>query len=253
MDKPKIGYFLLGILTVLALLIVLMQGSIPQDPMYHLFADSRTFLGIPNTLDVVSNILFLLVGGLALFKLKCKGVLKVLDSNKLAYIALFFGAVLVTIGSGYYHLWPDNQTLVWDRLAMTIAFMGLFSVIVSEFVSEKIGKIILLPMIALGLSSVIYWIVTETSGVGDLRFYVLVQFLPISMMPIILIFFKSRFTQIGAYWWLFLSYVIAKLTEHYDGEIFDTLGVVSGHSLKHFVAALGLYILLRSYERRECV
>jgi hypothetical protein len=35
---------------------------IAQDPAYHQFADTRQFLGIANLWNVVSNILFLLVG-----------------------------------------------------------------------------------------------------------------------------------------------------------------------------------------------
>ena len=40
-------------------------------------------------------------------------------------------------------------------------------------------------------------------------------------------------------------YVAAKLLEHFDGQIFATLSVISGHSLKHVAAAIGVYFYWR--------
>jgi hypothetical protein len=43
---------------------------------------------------------------------------------------------------------------------------------------------------------------------------------------------------------------VAKVAEVYDREIFGFGHLVSGHTLKHLVAAGGVYLLLRSLERR---
>jgi hypothetical protein len=249
--KRKIGFLLIAACGLILTFVLLNKDAIPQDPGYHHFSDGQTFLSIPNLLNVISNLPFLLVGLLGLYKLIVKNQLCIDTQNRYAYLALFSGVALVALGSGYYHLWPNNQTLVWDRLPMTIAFMGLISIVISEFISAKAGKILLLPLLILGLSSVIYWHVTEMNGAGDLRFYIMVQFFPMLAIPIILLTFKSVFSDVSSYWWLMLAYFLAKILEHFDTQIHDALVVISGHSLKHICAAIGIYILLVCYERRK--
>jgi hypothetical protein len=134
---------------------------------------------------------------------------------------------------------------------MTVAFMALFSLIVSEFISIKAGKLVLLPLLILGAFSVLYWHFSELSGNGDLRLYILVQFLPILLIPLILLFFKSYFTHSHTYWFLLLAYLIAKLLEYFDAETYQLIPILSGHSLKHIAAAFGLYLLIRSYKNRS--
>ena len=207
---------------------------------------------MPNFWNVVTNVPFAIVGLLGLYKLRLPGKLGFLHENSTAYTLLFFGTFLVGFGSGYYHLSPDNQTLVWDRLPMTIAFMALFSIIISEFISLRSGKALLLPLILAGILSVLYWHFSEIRGEGDLRFYALVQFYPMLAIAIMLVFFRSCCTHVYAYWWLLLAYVVAKLFEHFDAEVFDVLGFISGHSLKHLTAALGMYVLLVFYQKRNC-
>ena len=184
--------------------------------------------------------------------LRNPGSLGFLNETGTAYTLLFFGTFLVAFGSSYYHLEPNNQTLVWDRLPMTIAFMALFSIIISEFVSLRSGKALLLPLLLAGVLSVVYWHYSEIRGEGDLRLYALVQFYPMLASPIILLCFRSKCTHVQAYWWLLLAYIVAKLFEHFDGEVFDALGFISGHSLKHLTAALGMYVLLVFYQQRHC-
>lgn len=249
--KIVIGQLLITTTALIAVAVALMQAPLTQDLRYHSFSDTRTLLAIPNLLNVASNLPFLIVGLHGLYKLTRKPGLRIIESNRLAYITLFLGTALVALGSGYYHLWPDNNTLVWDRLPMTIAFMALFAIVLSEFISEKLGKTVLLPFLGLGLASVVYWYVTESAGVGDLRYYVIVQFFPMLTIPIILICYESKFTHTTAYWLLLGAYLLAKVTEHFDAAIFDLLGVVSGHSIKHIAAALGLYLLLKAYEQRN--
>jgi len=57
-----------AILTTTAVAAALILPPIPQDPAYHKFADSRVFLGMPNVLDVLSNIPLVILGliGIAL-------------------------------------------------------------------------------------------------------------------------------------------------------------------------------------------
>ncbi|MBN4080614.1 ceramidase domain-containing protein [Beggiatoa alba] len=223
-----------------------------QPIRYHHFSDSRTLFSILNFWNVVSSLLFLVVGLIGLYQLLLSRSLNILREIKVSYTLLFLGVTLVAFGSSYYHLWPSNQTLVWDRLCMVIAFMALFSIVISEFISIRVGKALLLPLIFVGVSSVIYWHLSETWGKGDLRFYALVQFLPMIIIPVILVCFCSYCSRANAYWMLLLAYVVSKFFEQFDAEVYSSLGFISGHTIKHIVAAFGIYLLLVSYQRRNC-
>ena len=240
---------LIGFICVAAFVAVFFVEPIAQDSDYHNFADSKEFFGIANFWNVVSNIPFLIVGLMGLAQLKR---LNIIPEMGVAYWLLFFGVALVAFGSGYYHLNPNNQTLVWDRLPMTIAFMSLFAVIIAEFVNQQRGSLLLFPLLIAGIASVLFWLVTESQGVGDLRFYALVQFLPIILIPLILLAYSSEFTKVSAYWWLLFAYIVAKVLEYYDGPIYHLFNQqMSGHAIKHVAAAIGMYVLLRSFRYRS--
>ncbi|WP_432472540.1 ceramidase domain-containing protein [Amphritea sp. HPY] len=249
--EEKNGIILIALSAIAVSALLLMKGPIPQAIEYHNFSDTRTFLSIPNTLNVLSNLPLLFVGLAGVYSLVglTKDKLKI-HNNRAAYYALFGGAVLVSIGSGYYHLWPDNQTLVWDRLPMTITFMAFYSIVISEFASEKLGSKLLIPLLFAGILSVLYWWLSEEMGSGDLRFYAVVQFFPIITAPIFLVFFKSGYNLTGYYWLLLFAFVSAKLFEHFDSQVYASLSFISGHSLKHIMSAVGLYFLLLSYKKR---
>src|SRR5262249_9785051 len=52
-----------------------------------------------------------------------------------------------------------------------MAFMALFAIIIAERIDYRAGMILLVPLVALGAGSVIYWHWTETIEQGDLRLY----------------------------------------------------------------------------------
>ncbi|MBH0210122.1 MAG: alkaline phytoceramidase, partial [Nitrospira sp.] len=142
--------------------IVILGGSpSPQDPAYHRMADERHFFGIPNCLNVLSNLPFAFVGLLGLvtvFRLKTgKAPLFGDPWERWPYAVLFAGIGLTTVGSAYYHLSPDNTRLVWDRLPMTFGFMGLLTAILTERVGLRTGRLLLGPLLLLGVGSVVYW------------------------------------------------------------------------------------------------
>lgn len=250
-EKEKIGVTAIILISILGITGVFLLDPIAQDLQYHLFKDQRTVAGVPNFWNVISNLPFLVVGVMGLYSVIRSQNAKIISDIKAAYILLFVGVFLVAFGSGYYHLWPSNETLVWDRLPMTIAFMALISMIIAEFVSIRLGKLSFWPLIIFGVFSVVYWHVTEINGEGDLRLYALVQFLPMMVIPLILLFFKSAFTKTRGYWLLLCAYILAKAFEHYDEAIYNFIPFLSGHSIKHLIAAMGVLILLESYKSRE--
>jgi len=225
----------------------LLSSPIAQDPAYHLFADYRTLLGVPNFWNVLSNLPFIIVGALG-FRVSLKDTD---DPLRNAWLVFFAGVFLTAFGSGYYHLAPDNETLAWDRLTMTIGFMSLVAIVIGEYLSADWGRRLLVPLLAAGAGSVFYWLHTESLGDGDLRPYALVQFLPILLIPAIVIARRSRSDLSPYIAWMIAFYIASKIPEHYDSQIFAAGGLLSGHSLKHILAAVAPACLLIGLHRRR--
>lgn len=220
----------------------LFLSPIPQDPAYHLFADGRGCLGIPNFANVVSNAAFPLVGIAGLYVLYGKGGggRPGFVADSLPYAVFLIAVALVGAGSAYYHWRPDNHTLFWDRLPMTFGFMALTAAVIADRIHRAAGLKIFLPVLpVLGVASLVYWSATEAAGHGDLRAYGLVQFLPILLIPVICwLFPDARYTKGRYIAGMVLCYAIAKLFEQFDVQTYDLLGRwVSGHTLKHLAAA----------------
>lgn len=230
-------------LAAAALVAVLLLPPIAQDPAYHDFADRRGLFGIPNFLNIATNLAFLAVGiaGIVLCATRKN------PGARWAWMACFTGVALVCLGSGYYHLAPDNGTLVWDRLPMSIGFMALSVAVLADYVNPRLEKFLLAPAIVLGITSVFYWHYTD-----DLRPYVLVQFLPLLMLPALLLLFNSPPKERGYLFAALAIYLLSKLAEHYDHAIFKlTTEVISGHSLKHLLAATSLFVIYLMLRRRS--
>jgi hypothetical protein len=249
----RIRIAILLILTVGVIVLALLLPRIPQPAAYHAFADQRTMLGIPNFWNVVSNAAFIPVGLAALWVMvRNPGPRFHAPSERWAYLVAFAGTALVGLGSGYYHLHPDNHTLFWDRLPMTLVFMALLSAVIAERIYAKVGALLLLPFLLLGLLSAEVWRRGELTGVGDLRFYLLVQFYPMLAIPLMMVLFPPRYTRTRDMAWLLLWYVVAKALEQWDGAVFlATGGIMSGHALKHVAAALAVAALGLMVARRE--
>jgi hypothetical protein len=238
--------------------IVLFAGPLlPQRPDYHDFADQRPLLGIPHCLNVVSNLPFLLVGVLGLRFVMRRHVVGpgqpfLTGPERWPFVLFFLGVALTAFGSAYYHLDPTNARLVWDRLPMALAFMALFDAILGERLGVAIGRRLLVPLVLVGLGSVMYWHATEQAGHGDLRPYYVVQFYPLLAIPLLLVLFPPRYTGTAGLFIALGWYVLAKVLEDpLDHPVYRVLGVVSGHTLKHLAAACGAYAILRMVQHRK--
>ena len=95
------------------------------------------------------------------------------------------------------------------------------------------------PLVVLGAASVWYWSWTERRGAGDLRPYALVQFLPLVLMPLILLIYAGSRRSAFWLWATFAAYFAAKVTEHFDAQIYQAIGF-SGHSIKHLLSAVAV-------------
>lgn len=217
------------------IVLMIVTPAIPQSQDYHNFADQRTFFGIPNALNVISNFPFLIIGfiGLVLchhgnyFKLSLQGELW-------GWTCFYVGVAAVGIGSSYYHLKPDDASLVWDRLPMTVAFTSIIAIFIIERIDERKGMISIIPLVLAGVISIVYWRFFD-----DLRPYALIQFVPCIAIPLMAILLPPMYTH-STYWlWAAGFYLLAKVLEATDDVVYKwTHHIVSGHTLKHLFAAM---------------
>lgn len=252
----RIRLLLVAFITIAAGILLFSFPAVPQDQGYHNFADHRAMLGIPNFLNVISNLPFFLSGvfGLSILRQQwTKGKQRsFIEKTELWPYRIFFsGLTLICLGSIYYHLRPDTMRLFWDRLPMAIVFMSFFSAIIVERINVKAGTISLLPLIFLGTASVIYWVLTEIKGMGDLRPYIMVQYYPMLAIPVIILLFPPRYTGSRNLVGVFAFYVLAKIFELLDAKIFSFGHIVSGHSLKHLASAAAAFWIIRMIRQRS--
>jgi hypothetical protein len=226
-----------------------MFSPIVQDQAYHRFVDTRAFAGIANAADTLSNLAFLVVGVMGLFFLwsaRRDRQRFAMPEEVSAYWWLFGAVTATTFGSAYYHLAPDDARLVWDRLPIALAFMALLSAVIAERMSPRAGIRLLVPLLAFGAFSVLYWAFS-----GDLRIYLLTQFGAILAVLALAVFYPSRYSHGGAIFAAIVIYGLAKAVEFWDRPVFEAAGgSMSGHTLKHLLAAGALYAILWSLQRR---
>jgi len=249
--------WILAIVTVLLAVTVWFLPRIPQPQSYHAFADQRSFLGIPNFGDVISNVPFAIVGLWGLFYLfrlnSEEHSLRFIDRReRLPYVILFGGLVLTAFGSSWYHWHPNNTRLVWDRLPMTIVFMSLIAALIMERIDLRAGLWLLPVLLLVGISSVLQWYWTEVHNVGDLRFYAAVQAYSVLFLLLVLLC-PPRYTRGRDLAVVAGFYVLAKLLETFDKAVFSWGHVVSGHTLKHLAAAMAGFWILRMLQKRQPV
>jgi hypothetical protein len=249
----------IAILWVSAVLIALAAALVPpvaQPESYHAFADQRSFLGIANFLDVASNLAFLVVGLMGLYFVlagrRSDGNPAFQDaSERWAWGVVFAATALTCCGSGYYHLAPDSPRLAWDRLPMAVGFMGIVAAAVSERISFAAGGRLLAPLALLGVASVSYWRWSAVHRVENLNPYGAVQFGSALIVLLIIALFPPRYTRGSDFFTAVALYALAKAAEHFDRQIFAaTSQVVSGHTLKHLLAAVAIFWLLRMLKLR---
>ena len=229
---------------VLAAVCFALLPPIAQDPLYHSFADARILHGIPNFWNVISNLPFLIV---ALYGLKALGSRTAFIEpwERIAYRILLAGTAMVGLGSAYYHLHPNDSRLFWDRLPMTVVFMSLTATTIGERIDMRAGKLLLLPMIALGPAAVLYWRLS-----GDLRLYALVQFGCMLAMALMLALFPPRYSGSGRMWCVIALYALAKAAELLDRQI-GSMVAMGGHPWKHAAAACAVFVYVATVSSRR--
>lgn len=224
-----------GVALICFVVLMLVTPRIPQSQSYHKFADQRNLIGVPNSLNVISNFPFLIIGVVGLVLCFHGNYLGLsLRGEVWGWACFYVGVTSTAFGSAYYHLKPDDARLVWDRLPMTIAFSSIMAVFIIERIDERRGTASLFPLLLAGVLSVGYWRLAD-----DLRPYALVQFVPCIAIPAMTIALPPKYTH-SIYWlWAAGWYLLAKIEEAMDKKIYKwTNHAVSGHTLKHLCSAM---------------
>jgi hypothetical protein len=253
--SPSKAIALFRITAAIVAVIALCLHPTPQPLSYHHFADQRSWLGIPNFGDVASNLPFAIVGiwGLIFLLRLYPGELPkhFVDSReRWPYVLVFLGLLLTAFGSSYYHLAPDNARLVWDRLPMTIVFMSMVAAIIMERISVPAGLWLLPVLLAIGAGSVAQWHFSEVRGHGDLRFYAAVQIYSAAVLLLTLLL-PAKYTRSFDFAVIAAFYLLAKILETANRQVFEVGHIVSGHTLKHLAAACAGYWILRMLQKRR--
>jgi hypothetical protein len=237
-----IRFWALWLFLFIGTFIVQALGGFHIAPPDNIFADNRTLCGVSHGLDVWSNLAFILAGFYGFFIWK-KHSTKVSDnSNQIIVIA---GALLVGLGSSFYHLHPDNAHLLWDRLPMAIVFSGLFCFATIRLNLYPLKKeYFSIVYLAFSVMTVFLWFWGTLIHANLIAPYVFLQF---GGMILFIIMAFMAYKQgdnhlFEALFGIILLYAIAKVFEHYDFEVFSlTNGSISGHSIKHLLSALALF------------
>jgi hypothetical protein len=241
---------MLGAALALYGLLRLTFGPLPQDPAYHLLADTRTGPGsLPNAGDIVTNLAILAAG---LFGLSLRNRMNVAPEARTATDVLIAAVILTAFGSSYYHLAPANPTLIWDRLPISVVLMSLLALVMADRVHPLFAREALWPFTGLGIASVLLWGASEAMGQEDLLLYLVVRVGAGAAIAFLVIFRPARHT--GTIWLVaaMLCEVAMAVLERLDHEVFRlTGGLASGHNLKHVLAGIALAFVFWWLRARE--
>ena len=237
-------WILVGTAALIVALALLMP-PVHQDEAYHDFAPTALF-GVARFGIVASNGAFLIIG---LWGLWCVAGRKFTPwpfrspGEHWPYLTFFLGVAMVAIGSGAYHAGPTTETLLWDRLTMTVAFMALLAAFISDRIHLGVGVAVALPLLlVLGALSMAAWRVT-----GDLRLYFIVQALPMLLIWLICLLFSGRVTRVRYFAWMAFWFGLASFCDLFDEVVYGWIGF-GGHAIKHVLAAIACTTILAMLE-----
>jgi hypothetical protein len=231
--------------------LMLAHGPIAQLPHYHEFADQSVWAGVPHAADVLSNLGFALVAVWGILRLWPMRGDPRQDAGRSGYRLFLVGLLLTSVGSSLYHLAPGDARLVWDRLPIALACAGLLAAVRAECRCMPDSRRDAFWFGLLGVASVGWWYLTAQQGAGDLRPYLLLQGLPLILIPLWqLIHCAPRRDKI-AFGCALALYVVAKLAELNDHALLAALGVISGHTIKHLLATAAAAVLVARLAERQ--
>ncbi len=236
--------------TVLVVVAMLAHGVIVQPAGYHDFADHSQLAGLPHAADVLSNLGFALIGLWGWWRLSSQWQHAQLRAGEAGYRLFLVGLMLTAVGSAYYHLAPDDLRLVWDRLPIALACAGLIAAVRGETVARFPARVEAVLLALFAVASVAWWHFTNGEGAGDLRPYLLLQLLPIVLIPLWQWLYCSDRRDRLYFGAALAVYVLAKAAELNDHAFLAANGLLTGHTLKHLLATLAAWLIVARLVQR---
>lgn len=221
------------------LILVAMMHPVIRGAGFHVYADQRTTLGIPHIGDVLSNLPFVIVGLFGMWHAR-----DITGLPRGLVLAFFASVACIGLGSGLYHLTPSDATLAVDWLPIALTASLMVALLVHDRIDPTLGWIVTAVATAASVGSIAWWWFTL-----DARWYGLVQLTSIALVPVIVILYPRGRLERG---WLLAGvacFVLARLVHAQDRALLDASGVISGHTLKHLLAASATWCVLRSLPR----
>jgi hypothetical protein len=242
------GWVLLLLPACAVALALALLPPLPQPQDYHRFADARAWLGVPNFLDVASNLAFLAaaVAGLFVVSRDSAG-----PAERLPYALFFLALAATAFGSAWYHFAPDDARLFWDRVPIAVCFAALLSAVIVERFSLRTGLLLLAPLAATGAGAAWYWLRSEEMRAGNVLPYFAFQLYALLAILLLMHFHPSRYSRGADLYRVVLLYGAAVAAELLDRFIFGLGEVISGHTLKHLLVALAAYQVVRMLRLRK--
>ncbi len=255
MSKSKHIFKIVCLFVLFCVVIVILFRASPisQDKSYHQFSDTRALFGVPHFANIASNFLLIILAiwGIA-FLFFSKPLFFHYPKERNVWMIFFGGSIFAGLGSMFYHWNPSNISLAVDRLFLSIVFMTFFSLMIIERIDFRVGLRLFPWLILAGVSSVLYWIFTESLSQGDLRPYIIIQFFPLLAIPLILLFFPASYRGQKWLWASLASYVVGKVFELTDRKTLEFFqGQLSGHTLKHFFLGVSLFFIIIYLKNRK--
>jgi hypothetical protein len=214
---------------------------------FHVFADTRIWQGIPNAADVLSNLGFLIAAAAGMFALWRLPARSLSNAERATAFLFFAGLSISAFCSAWYHLHPDDVRLMVDRSGMSIAFAGLLGLAAATRIGDRAGA-----FTASGLLLVAPFAIHAAAS-GHLVPWAIMQFG--GMIALCVLASRRPLPDALQVHWLALVaiYSVAKLAEVNDDTIFElTRHLVSGHTLKHVVAAFAAWpLVVALHDRRS--
>ena len=227
---------LLGSLSLLAAICLLAWGSMPIGAQAHRYADARSWLGVPNSANVLVNLplFWLAVWGWCATRISAWP-----RALRLPWQGFHLCVMAAALAAAMYHASPGDMLLIVSRTCQACAFVLLALGVIAERIDPRFGSgtacaiAATLTLIA-GLAVVLSG---RQQGVADLRPLLLFEAIPVLLIPAAVLRTPGHQTSTLSWLIALALYVIAKLFELADAPIFNATGWISGHTLMHLGCA----------------
>jgi hypothetical protein len=211
---------------------LLAWGPVPLAAFALEHADARRWLGIPNAFNVFASLPLLLAGWWGLRATRATPWPPGLQRAWTAFHACAMAAALL---AALHHLNPSFATWLPATTAMSAGFAMLAAGALAERVDERLARPGALCGIGAAVLLAALWV--GWNGGGDVRPVLLIEALPVLLLPAGAIRLPGAHTRAGDWVLMLAGYAAAKLADIADARLYAASGWIGGHALMHLLLA----------------